>query len=184
MIKQPDRSNYLYCAFLRGVNVKGTSMKMKEVCTLFENNGMTNVNSILASGNILFSSGKPRTELKEILEKALSSHFDYDAFLFLKNKKELENIINSNPFEPNTNFHIYVFLGIDGIENLLKKEFEQSKKATGEEGAMVDSTFYWKVPKGSTLDSEFSKILGQKKLKNTLTSRNINTIVKVLQKIK
>lgn len=183
MSKKSDQSNYLYCAFLRGVNVKGTTMKMKEVCTLFENNGMANVNAVLASGNILFSSVKSSAELKEILEKAMSSHFNYEAFLFLKNKKELESIINSNPFDLNPDFHTYIFLGIDGIEILLKKEFEQSKKAIGEEAAVVNSSFYWKIPKGSTLDSEFSKILGQKKLKNTLTSRNINTLVKVLQKI-
>jgi uncharacterized protein (DUF1697 family) len=47
-----------YCAFLRGVNVKGTNMKMAEVCQVFKDAGMKDVASILASGNIVFSSDK------------------------------------------------------------------------------------------------------------------------------
>ena len=38
-----------YCAFLRGVNVKGTTMKMAEVCTVFENAGMISVSSMKLS---------------------------------------------------------------------------------------------------------------------------------------
>ena len=45
-----------YCAFLRGVNVKGTAMKMVEVVEVFKNAGMKNVSSVLATGNILFES--------------------------------------------------------------------------------------------------------------------------------
>lgn len=173
-----------YCAFLRGVNVKGTTMKMKDVCKLFEDSGMNAVSSVLASGNILFSSAKSPDELKSTLEGALSLHFAYEAFLFLKNKKELENIITNNPFESHSDFHIYIFIGIAEVENLLMTAFEKSKKASGERAQIVHKNFYWMVPKGNTLDSEFGKILGQKKLKNVFTSRNINTIEKISQKLK
>lgn len=64
-----------YCAFLRGVNVNGTNMKMAEVCQVFTDAGMQNVTSVLASGNIIFSSGKDAAQLKELLEKAMSQHF-------------------------------------------------------------------------------------------------------------
>lgn len=49
-----------YCAFLRGVNVKGTNMKMAEVCEVFKKAGMVEVSSVLASGNIIFASDKER----------------------------------------------------------------------------------------------------------------------------
>jgi uncharacterized protein (DUF1697 family) len=58
-----------YCAFLRGVNVKGTNMKMAEVCQVFKDAGMKDVASILASGNIVFSSDKKAGELKKFLKK-------------------------------------------------------------------------------------------------------------------
>jgi uncharacterized protein (DUF1697 family) len=70
-----------YCAFLRGVNVKGTAMKMAEVVELFKKQGLIKVSSVLATGNILFESEENPLELRK-LEKALSEHFDYEAFCF------------------------------------------------------------------------------------------------------
>ncbi|PJR03340.1 DUF1697 domain-containing protein [Avrilella dinanensis] len=171
-----------FCAFLRGVNVKGTTMKMAEVCVVFEKAGMKDVSFVLASGNILFLSDKNKDELKTVLEKAMSEHFNYEAFLFLKDKNEIEIICKNNPFEAHSEFHIYGFVGISGIEKTLMTEFEKGKKAKDEEAKIVENNFYWKVAKGNTLDSEFGKILSRKALKDTFTSRNMNTFEKVMKK--
>lgn len=178
-----NTGNTSYCAFLRGVNVKGTNMKMAEVCAVFEQAGMDKVSAVLASGNILFSSGKNKAELKPLLEKALSKHFSYEAFLFVKDKNEVEIIFSNNPFTTNADFHIYGFAGIEGIEKILMEEFDKSGKAEGEAAKTVAGNFYWKVPKGSTLESDFGKILGRKNLKNAFTSRNLNTFEKVFKKM-
>lgn len=172
-----------FCAFLRGVNVKGTTMKMADVCAVFEKAGMKNVSSVLASGNILFSSDKSKNELKTMLEKAMSEYFNYEAFLFLKDKNEIEIICDKNPFEADSEFHIYGFVGVFEIEKTLMTAFEKGKKVKDEKAKIVENNFYWKVPKGNTLESEFGKVLGRKDLKNAFTSRNINTIEKVLKKL-
>ncbi len=176
-------SDNKFCAFLRGVNVKGTNMKMAEVCSVFVGAGMKDVSSVLASGYILFSSEKKVEEIKEILEKSMSEHFSYEAFLFVKNQKEIEAIFGENPFETDPGYHVYSFVGVDGIEKILLLEFEKSGKASGEEAQLIGRNFYWRVPKGNTLDSEFGNILGRKNLKNSFTSRNINTFEKVLKRI-
>lgn len=170
-----------YCAFLRGVNVKGTNMKMAEVCQVFTDAGMKNVTSVLASGNILFISEKNPEELKTALEKAMSEHFSYDAFLFIKSQSEIENFWNGNPFKKDESLHCYNFIGNSGVENILMKEFESASKTEQEEGKIINSNFYWQVPKGNTLDSTFGKILGKKSLKDQFTSRNINTFEKILK---
>lgn len=175
--------NNSYCAFLRGVNVKGTNMKMAEVCAVFQKAGMKNVSSVLASGNIIFSSEKDKGELKTLLEKAMSEHFSYEAFLFIKDKSEVESTFGNTPFPADADFHIYGFAGVDGIEKVLMEEFKKSRQTIGEEAKIVADNFYWKVPKGNTLGSEFGKILGNKKLKDTFTSRNLNTFEKVFKKI-
>lgn len=176
-------STHSFCAFLRGVNVKGTNMKMADVCTVFSNTGVTNVSSVLASGNILFSSDKERNELKPLLEKAMADHFSYEAFMFIKSREEVETIFRDNPFEAHTDFHIYGFVGIDHMEKVLMSEYEKCAKAEGEEGRVIGKNFYWKTPKGNTLGSEFGKILGRKNLKDSFTSRNINTFERVLKKM-
>jgi len=171
-----------YCAFLRGVNVKGTNMKMADVCKVFSDAGVQNVSSVLASGNILFQSDKDSVKLKQILEKAMSQHFDYDAFLFIKNEDEINDIFKNDPFEPIDNFHNYIFIGSEKVEETLLEEFEKASKSDNEKGKIVNGIFYWQVEKGNTLDSTFGKILGRKSLKDKMTSRNANTFEKIIKK--
>ena len=172
-----------YCAFLRGVNVKGTNMKMAEVCQVFKDAGMKEVSSVLASGNIVFSSDKNAQDLKTLLEKAMSEYFSYEAFLFIRSQEETELFWNSIPFEKNEGFHIYGFVGMPGIEKVLMEEFQKATQAENEKAEIVNDLFYWQVPKGNTLDSTFGKVLGKKSLKDQMTSRNINTFEKVLNKM-
>ena len=172
-----------YCAFLRGVNVKGTNMKMAEVCQVFKDAGMKDVSSILASGNIVFSSDKNVEELKTILEKAMSDHFSYEAFLFVKTQEEIEVFWNSIPFEKNESLHIYSFVGIPGVEKVLMEEFQKVAQAENEKAEIINGIFYWQIPKGNTLDSTFGKVLGKKSLKDQFTSRNVNTFEKILKKM-
>ena len=172
-----------YCAFLRGVNVKGTNMKMAEVCQVFKNAGMENVNSVLASGNIIFSLDKNKGELKTVLEKAMSEYFNYEAFLFVKTAEETELYWTKNPFDKNDEFHTYAFVGSENVENILMNEFENASKSENEKAEIVNNIFYWQVSKGNTLDSSFGKVLGKKSLKDQFTSRNINTFEKILKKI-
>ncbi|MEG0925369.1 DUF1697 domain-containing protein [Chryseobacterium sp.] len=171
-----------YCAFLRGVNVKGTNMKMADVCQVFKDAGMKEVSSILASGNIIFSSDKNVDDLKKTLEKAMSEYFSYEAFLFVKSQQETEAFWNSIPFGKNENLHIYAFVGIPGVENTLMEEFQKASHAEDEKAEIVNDIFYWQVSKGNTLDSTFGKVLGKKSLKDQLTSRNTNTFEKILKK--
>ena len=171
-----------YCAFLRGVNVKGTAMKMAEVIEVFKNTGVKNVSSVLATGNILFESEENPLELRVKLEKALSKHFDYEAFLFLKTDVQVKDIFENSPFQKAENLHIYSFVCENGDENNLLEEFKKVNHQEDEEAKIVNQNFYWKIPKGNTLDSNFGKILGKKSLKDKFTSRNINTIEKIMNK--
>lgn len=171
-----------YCAFLRGVNVKGTNMKMAEVCQVFKDAGMKEVSSILASGNIVFSSDKNVEELKTILEKTMSDHFSYEAYLFVKTQEEIEVFWKSIPFEKNESLHIYSFVGIAGVEKVLMEEFQKAAQVENEKAEIINGIFYWQIPKGNTLDSTFGKVLGKKSLKDQFTSRNVNTFERVLKK--
>lgn len=180
---KPNTRNMKYCAFLRGVNVKGTNMKMADVCQVFKDAGMKEVSSVLASGNIVFSSDKKAGDLKIILEKAMSERFGYEAFLFVKSQEETEMYWNSIPFEKDENFHLYAFVGMPGVEHVLMDEFQKASRTENEKGIIVNDIFYWRVPKGNTLDSTFGKVLGKKSLKDRFTSRNVNTFEKVLKKM-
>lgn len=172
-----------YCAFLRGINVNGRKMAMKDICSAFEGAEMKRVSSVLATGNILFTSYDSAATLRPKLEKALSDYYNNRIDLFLKDADQISAIVAAVPFEENSAFHIYAFLCEPGFEKTLKDEFDTISPIAGEEAAIGNGNFYWKVPKGSTLDAGFSKILGRKDMKDKLTSRNISTIRKLQEKI-
>jgi len=154
---------------------------MADVCQVFRDNGMDHVSSVLASGNIVFSSDNPVDKLKIVLEAAMSKCFSYEAFLFIKSEEEITLFRRNIPFDIRPDYHIYAFVGLPGIEQVLLHEFDNSTKAADEKAQVIDGVFYWQVPKGNTLDSTFGKILGKKNLKDKFTSRNVNTFEKILK---
>lgn len=91
-------------------------------------------------------------------------------------------MLQNDPFPVAEHCHNYVFIGSQKIEELLSDAFQKAIKADNEKGKTVNSIFYWQIQKGQTLGSEFSKILGKKSLKDQLTSRNINTLEKIIKK--
>ena len=172
-----------YCAFLRGVNIGGKTMKMAETCETLKTVGLTDVVSVLATGNIIFKSAQPQEELRGFLEQTLSMHYKDNVSLFVKNADEVSAILSSVPFEKNADSHIYAFVCEPPFEDTLRGEFENILPSDGETAAISNGLFYWRCRKGATLDSGFSKILGRKSMKTQFTSRNIDTITKIVAKM-
>ena len=171
------------CAFLRGVNLNGRNMKMAEVCDVFRQEHVQNVRSVLATGNILFESDDAKTDLRRNLEKRISGHYGTDISLIVKDKEEIGNILSSSPFPADSDLHVYAFICEGGFERTLMERFNTITPAVNEKAQINGGQFYWQVSKGSTLDSGFSKILGEKRMKDQFTSRNMNTIQKIFEKM-
>jgi len=169
------------CAFLRGVNVNGRKIMMSEMCDVFRSAGMNEVSSTLATGNIVFSSSMDNKTLQGILKDFITSYYSSEFELFLKDNDEIRSILNGNPFASSKDLHVYVFIANDGMEKELGKLFDDIDPTPQEEGVIANGTFYWRVTKGNTLTSGFSKILGRKDMRDKFTSRNINTIEKVME---
>lgn len=172
-----------YCAFLRGVNIGKKKMVMAEACDVLKEQGLNKVSSVLATGNLLFLTDLPQTSLRDMLEKALGEHYGEALSLFVKSKEEIEEILRANPFMKEEESHIYVFFCENGFETVLMEEFKKITPTKKEEAKVSKGIFFWTCPKGATLDSGFSKILGKKSMKDKFTSRNIKTLEKVLSKL-
>lgn len=174
----------VYCAFLRGVNVNGRAMKMRDVCKVFAEAGMAAPAAVLATGNIVFGSADKVETLRHRLKGALSAHYAYDVDLFVKTAEEVRGMAENAPFAPDAALHVYVFVCEPGFEDALAEEFQKATPVAGEAAAVKNGFFYWQVPKGETLHAGFSKILGRKEFKSKFTSRNLNTMVKVCEKMR
>jgi uncharacterized protein (DUF1697 family) len=169
-----------YIAFLRGINVGNIRIKMVDLIVAFEKMGCQSVKTYLQSGNIVFESDKNAIDIKSILEKGLTETFKYDAYVLVYEYSILPEIIAQYPFELAETHHAYVIF-VDKLtifEELLKQSenIEEAKNiAIG-----ANQVIFWKVLIGDTLGTPFAKLLAKTKYKSSVTTRNINTLQKML----
>lgn len=176
--------NKKVCIFLRGINVNGIKLKMQDLKEVFVKMGFDEVKTILATGNVIITLNEAtaKLNLREYIETGLSKAFNYDAHIIIRHMDEIIKIYNdTKSIKLLENHHIYVLLcESEEVMKELKTLFETVEHSKSESIELLKTHMLWVVPKGETLDSAFgSKVLGSKKYKEKLTSRNINTIEKI-----
>ena len=170
-----------YCVFLRGVNVNGVTVKMDALKDVFRAMGHPEAKTILATGNIVVRLEDSAAE-KANIERALSEKFSYEAYVFLRSRAELEDVCAAaKEIAVPPDFHCYLLILEDGALASLAETFGSLPHMEGERLLPLGRDAFWLVPKGSTVDSPFgSKALGSRRFKSVLTSRNMNTIQKIM----
>jgi len=90
-----------YVAFLRAVNVGGHVVKMESLRGLFESFGLEQVETFIASGNVLFTApGQTEPDLLPLIEHGLEADLGYRVAAFLRTPAELSTIAAFQPFDP------------------------------------------------------------------------------------
>lgn len=169
-----------YVALLRGVNVGGITIKSADLKALFVEQGFTAVRTVLASGNVVFDSPERPATLKPQIEKALADRFGYEAWIVLVTQESLANVTTSYPFERSDEVtQPWVIFGSDSsmLDELVASAPEEPGPDRVQRG---DGVIYWEVPRGSTVDSPFGKVISKPKYKRHITTRNLRTVEKLL----
>lgn len=153
---------------------------MADLKACFEKAGYKNVSTLLQTGNVIFESDKSSTELKKGVEATLTRTFNYPAKVLVLDLETLGIFIKDYPFgTAGDNQHDYVIFMENGLEkDILSESYEL---APGEKVQAGKSVVYWRVDKGSTLKSAFSKLLSKSKYKDFNTNRNLKTLQKIVQ---
>jgi uncharacterized protein (DUF1697 family) len=169
-----------YVGFLRGINVGNIRIKMTDLKLAFEQLGFGQVKTYLQTGNVVFDSDKDLKDLQLVLEEKLSKTFDYEAFVLLYEFEVLKGIMAAYPFERDEEHHAYV---IFIRHKTILEELKILSKEVGEEAERIsfgNNVCYWKVVRGESTETLFSKIVAKAKYKNATTIRNINTLEKMV----
>jgi uncharacterized protein (DUF1697 family) len=180
-IINPKKFMNQYVAFLRGININGVKIGMPELKLNFEKLGYKNVITYLNTGNVKFETNDPIELVKIKAEKQISAYFGYDAKILVYNVIDLQDLVANYPFERDEANHAYAVLIddeliLEELSEVTTKFLEKSEKATAGE-----SVIYWQCPKGKTLDTQFAKILNKVKFRTGSTTRNVNTLEKILK---
>jgi uncharacterized protein (DUF1697 family) len=83
-----------YAAFLRAVNVGGRVVKMDALRTVFGAMGFSNVETVIASGNVLFESPQRSvSRLEQTIETGLEQALGFAVTTFVRTRSELTALV-------------------------------------------------------------------------------------------
>jgi uncharacterized protein (DUF1697 family) len=119
-----------YVAFLRAINVgRGRTVKMESLRPIFEELGLSNVTTFLASGNVVFeTTARHAKPLEQRIAKSLREALGYPVAVFVRTDAELAEIANYKPFSQpmaDANMQLNVIL----LSYTPDKEIAQKMKA-------------------------------------------------------
>lgn len=167
-----------YAVFLRGVNVGGINLKMADVKETLAALPVTDVSTLLASGNAVLRSDLSAEALKRAVQDALRARFGYDAWVIVITADDVDAMVSACPYPPDdASTHTYVTLSTDSA--VLEELWVLAEGAGTEHTRLSPTATAWLAPVGGTLDSTMSKATAKAKFKATTTTRNLRTMLKV-----
>lgn len=173
-----------YIALLRAINVGGHNVKMAHLRDLFGSLGFCNVETFIASGNVIFDSDEDARTLEQNIEAHLQGSLGYEVATFVRMASELAEIARFRPFDPSD---------LDAEGNSLYIAFLQDEpSAEAERKLMAHRTevddfrvlrreVYWLCRK-KVSESTFSGTLLERALGMPATMRNSTTVKRLAAK--
>jgi len=174
-----------YVALFGSVNVGGNRLTMADLRYAFEREEFEDVETVVSSGNVLFSfDDRPTHGLEDLFAHMMRERFDIQSFVAVRTADEIRAGIESNPFHG------------DGADNLVHTQFlacqpsvEQFAKlvadyegrgpermAPGERSLFID---YGEGVGGSRLTEPFIA----RRLGCEGTARNMRSLARILDKM-
>jgi uncharacterized protein (DUF1697 family) len=171
-----------FAAFLRAVNVGGRVVKMEALKKIFESMGLTDVESFIASGNVVFSS-KGVKGLDARIAAALGTALGYEVRTFVRTIDEVVAAAAHEPFPKRDaeRFPTYVVgflsreLDAEGVARL-------SALATREDLFHVRGRDFWWLSAHHQARPAITPRQLEKALGEPTTLRNVNTIRRMAER--
>jgi len=173
-----------YVALLRGINVGGNKLiKMTELSRIFTSLGLKNVKTYIQSGNVLFDSSKTDSiALTKQIEKGLRQAVGFEVPVVLRTVRELEGIVKLNPFakiRANADAKLYVSFLVEQHKSQLSIPLLSPKKDCEIIHLTTREVFAVSFPQPNGRNGEFMTLI-EKEFGKAVTTRNWNTVVKIL----
>jgi len=167
-----------YVAFLRAINVGGHIVKMNVLKEQFEALGFADVETFIASGNVLFSSrSRSIAALEQKIEKQLKSVLGYEVATFVRTCDEVSAVAAYQCFPP-ASVQAAVSLWVGFVAAPLPKAEQAALKAleTPLHSFHVNGREVYWLRRTKEMDSKLSNAAVERALKTRCTFRGINTV--------
>lgn len=170
-----------YYAFLRGINVGGRVVKMDALTEIFLSLKLKNVKTFIQSGNVIFeSTEKEKKALAGKIEKKLLKELGYEVPALLRTEEELKELIKSDPFG-GMKAKTYVVFIAEELREKPKLSHVSEKDGVKILGIRKADIFCESLPLKAGRWG-FPNAYIEKQFKVPATTRNWNTVTKILGK--
>jgi uncharacterized protein (DUF1697 family) len=177
-----ERGVQRYFGFLRAVNVGDRQVKMAELAAALTDLGLSEAETFIASGNIIFKSEMTdQAALRQMIEAGLLGRFGFDIDIFLRTRADLLAIA-AHIDDVKTDADVAINIAfINGGQQTDLEAALAPWQSDVERFIASDSYFIW-LAKTKMSDTAFFKKGYGKKTLPSLTVRNSNTIERILAK--
>lgn len=175
-------------AFLRGLNVGGHRVKMDRLRALFEEMGFEGVETLLASGNVVFdgTTGDP-AELEARIARGLAEGLGYEVPAFVRTLDEVAALLDEGPVSPDEldgpdHAHYVLFLaGAPGAEERAAfADLDSERDSFRVHGREVHWLSRGKLSESPLFGGEFER--ATRSIPNTM--RNANTLRRLVERFR
>jgi uncharacterized protein (DUF1697 family) len=171
-------------AFLRAINVGGRNVAMAELRRVFEDLGLKEVETFIASGNVVFSYDADNVRALELeIEGQLRTALGYEVTTFLRNEEELAAIAKYEPFKK-SHLRDATALNVGFLVDpptIPAKKLIASFKSEIDDFHVRGREVYW-LSQTKQSDSKFNNMRFEKMLNTRATWRGINTVRRLAAK--
>ncbi|MEW6050839.1 MAG: DUF1697 domain-containing protein [Candidatus Zixiibacteriota bacterium] len=172
-----------YIAFLRAINVGGYVVKMERLRELFESLGFTGVETLIASGNVIFTSDSKAAALERKIESCLMKALGYEVATFVRTDAEVAEISRYQPFADSA-FKTAVAFNVGFLAEPLGREGKKmlmTFKTAIDDFHVNGREVYWLCKKKQS-ESTFSNVAFERVLKTRCTFHGLSTVQKLAAK--
>lgn len=175
-----------YVAFLRAINVGGHVVKMDVLKKSFVRLGFQDVDTFIASGNVLFSSrSKDRAKLERQIEAQLRKDLGYEVATFVRTADEVIAVAAYQAF-PSKAVQAAVSHNVGFLAAPMSAEARTALEKLASAIDVFHSNereWYW-LSQGKQSESVISNAAIERALKVRSTLRGMNTIVRLAGRLR
>jgi uncharacterized protein (DUF1697 family) len=173
-----------YVALLGSINVGGNRLLMADLRDALERVVFEHVETVVASGNVLFSHDeRPSEGLSDKIAHIVRERFGIDTFAAVRSKAELRSAIEDNPFaKDGAHNHVHTIFLAEPLDRAAFEAFARAYDGPERLAAGVHE-FYVDFVEGvarSKLDPAMRKA---KLIKGRATARNLRSLQRMLDKM-
>jgi uncharacterized protein (DUF1697 family) len=174
-----------YISILRGINVSGQKkIKMSDLKAMYEELKFKDVISYIQSGNVIFKADKKLSsiDLSKKIEKKISEKYKFDVPVIIRTIAEMKKVLTVNPFLRQKGIDIERLYVTFLADTAKKVELEKIEKLdySPEKFIIIGRVVYLYCPIGYG-KTKLSNNFFENKLKVTATTRNWNTVNKLVE---